>query len=157
MTFRCMGSTYEATNGVTCMELVSRCVLVCCITFDRTFKHGEEEQPDNGDEEEEPEIPPPAPKQDNLGIQSYNPIQQHNNDNNFEAEGGMESEDKINLIGNAGNMIQAKTKENTRNNLGKNKFAAANTNGATESPSMEMDMQQLATGNLPNTPLQKRR
>jgi hypothetical protein len=74
-----------------------------------------------------------------MGIQAYNPIQQ-NNDNHFEAEGGMEGEDKVNLIGNASPMINAKVKENTRNNTGKNKFVSAYTNGATESPSMEMDM-----------------
>ena len=52
----------------------------------------------------------------------------------------MEGEDKVNLIGNASPMINAKVKENTRNNTGKNKFVSAYTNGATESPSMEMDM-----------------
>ena len=43
MTARCCAGTYEATNGVTCMELVCRCVLFCCVKFDKTFKHGEEE------------------------------------------------------------------------------------------------------------------
>ena len=55
----------------------------------------------------------------------------------------MENEDKMNLIGNAGPMINAKVKDNTRNNGSRNRFAGANTNGVTESPSMEMDLQQL--------------
>ena len=38
MTVRCMAGTYEMTGGVTCMELVCRCILVCCVTFNKTFK-----------------------------------------------------------------------------------------------------------------------
>ena len=64
----------------------------------------------------------------------------------------------MNLIGNAAANTKVVSGSNTRNQQ-KNRFNGGNlnTNGATESPSMEIEMQQLATGNLPNTPAQRRR
>jgi hypothetical protein len=50
---------------------------------------------------------------------------------------GMDQEDKMNLINNAGSKGIAGGNNNTRN-LQKNRFIGANTNGATESPSMEI-------------------
>ena len=62
----------------------------------------------------------------------------------------------MNLIGNPAANTKVVSANNTRNQQ-KNRFNGGNTNGATESPSMEIEMQQLATGNLPNTPAQRRR
>ncbi len=68
-----------------------------------------------------------------------------------------DQEDKMNLIGNANaKALPSGGTGNTRN-VQKNRFVGANTNGVTESPSMEIEMQQMGTGNLPNTPAQRRR
>ena len=38
MTSRFFVESYPVTQGVTCMELVSRCCLYCCVKFDQTHK-----------------------------------------------------------------------------------------------------------------------
>ena len=38
MTSRFFAESYPATQGVTCMEMVARCMLCCCVRFDRVSK-----------------------------------------------------------------------------------------------------------------------
>ncbi len=63
ITARFMADSYPMTQGVTMMELFCRCILICCVRFDRTHKEvPEEEAPPEEDEEAEaqPVVQKPA-------------------------------------------------------------------------------------------------
>ena len=135
------------------MELVCRCLLVCCLPFDNKYKKVEEEAAPAEGDEENIEALPLAQKPQEQNFQSYNPREEFEQPDSHAIE---EQEDKMNLIGNAAANTKIVAAANTRNQQ-KNRFNGGNTNGITESPSMEIEMQQLATGNLPNTPAQRRR
>ena len=52
LTVRFLTDYYPNTNGVTLIELFCRCLLVCCLPFDKKYKKVEEEPaPAEGDEE----------------------------------------------------------------------------------------------------------
>ena len=53
------------------MELFCRCLLVCCVRFDKTHKHSDEELAPPEEDEEDAEAP--APKAPANDFQSYNP------------------------------------------------------------------------------------
>ena len=78
------------------MELFCRCLLVCCVRFDKTHKHSDEEPAPPEEDEEDAEAPgPKAPAND---FQSYNPHEQFDQPDSHAME---DHEDKMNLIGNA--------------------------------------------------------
>ena len=78
------------------MELFCRCLLVCCVRFDKTHKHSDEEPAPPEEDEEDAEAP--APKAPANDFQSYNPHEQFDQPDSHAME---DQEDKMNLIGNA--------------------------------------------------------
>ncbi len=56
------------------MELFCRCLLVCCVRFDKTHKHSDEELAPPEEDEENAEAPAPKPPANDF--QSYNPHEQ---------------------------------------------------------------------------------
>lgn len=65
MTNRFFVESYPTTQGITCMELICRGLMYCCVKFDQTHKKPSENDivPENEDEEEEPAAP--AEQKDN--------------------------------------------------------------------------------------------
>ena len=152
MTTRFFVESYETTQGVTCMELISRCLLYCCIKFDEVRKKASASDDLFGQQPEEEEEAAPAdekalPPPPNAPL--FHAIDPHNLDGGPPLyDNGPDNEDKMNLIdAEAGPSAAKIVGRDTRN--ARNQRFNPGTNGATESPSMEMDLQQMPTGNAP--------
>jgi hypothetical protein len=144
MTTRFFAESYEATQGVTCMELISRCLLFCCIKFDEVRKKASASDDLFGEQGEEDAEAPPAEEKPAPSAPLFHAIDPHNLNMN-EGPGplydnGGDNDDKMNLIdAEAGSSAAKIVGRDTRN--ARNQRFNPGTNGATESPSMEMDLQ----------------